>query len=86
MVSAFHTRPILGTSELPPALAQQAERVTVHLRNTTADERNQIWSALGRDGRLAVFYTVDVAPAPLVPDAPGRGRIQSHEIKYVGTP
>ena len=86
VVSAFHTRPILGSGELSPALAEQVERVTVRLRNTTADERNQIWSALGRNGRLSLFYTVDVAPAPLLPDADGERRIRSHEIDYVGAP
>ncbi len=86
VVSLFHTTPILGPGQLPPALAEQVERLTVRLRNTTADERNQTWSALARPGRLALFYTVDVAPVLLLPDADGAGRVRTHRVDYVGAP
>lgn len=86
VVSVFHTTPILAAADLPPALAAQVERVTVRLRNTNADERLQTWSSLGRPGRLSLYYTVDVAPVLLLPDADGWGRVTSHEVDYVGAP
>ena len=56
--------------------------MTVRLRTTTPDERNQIWGALGRPARLALFYDVDVAPVPPLAHE-GRGRITEHRIDYV---
>lgn len=50
----------------------------------THDERNQIWGALGRAGRLSVFYEVDVAPIPVL-EREGAGRISEHRIDHVGT-
>lgn len=86
VVAVFHTAPILGPAMLPPALAATVAGLTVRLVTTTADERNQIWGALGRPARLALFYDVDVAPVDLIAHD-GAGTIQAHQIDYaVGTP
>lgn len=81
VVQLFHTTPILRTPDLDPALAAQVDHITIRLRTTSADERNQIWTGLGRPQRLGLFYQVDVAPiAPL--EREGRGRIDEHRIAY----
>jgi hypothetical protein len=85
VLAVFHTRPILGPTTLDPALGALVGQVTVRLRSTTADERNQVWGALGRPARLSLYYDVDVAPVePLAQE--GRGRIDTHRIDYVGLP
>lgn len=83
IVQAFHTTPILRPPDLDPALAAQVGRLAIRLMAPTADERNQIWSALGRPGRLALFYEVDVAPIPLL-ERDGAARVREHRIDYVG--
>jgi hypothetical protein len=85
VVAVFHTTPILGPAQMPPALAEAVASLTVRLVTTTADERNQVWGALGRAARLALFYGVDVAPVDLV-DHDGAGTVQTHRIDYVGAP
>ena len=82
VVAIFHTTPILDHSLLTPALAEEVETLTVRLRTTTADERNQIWGALGRSARLGLFYEVDVAPVDLL-TGDGAGTISTHRIEYV---
>lgn len=62
LLDVFQASPVLGTTELPPALADTVERLTLRLRNTTPEERHDVWGALGRPARLGVFYTVDVMP------------------------
>ncbi|BCB91057.1 hypothetical protein Psuf_083700 [Phytohabitans suffuscus] len=57
--------------------------MAVRLRTTTSEERGQIWAALGRPARLALFYEVDVAPIDLLADADGWGRVREHRIDYV---
>ncbi len=51
----------------------------------TSDQRNQVWGALGRSGRLALFYDVDVAPVPVL-EREGAGRVREHRVEYVGPP
>lgn len=85
VISVFHTTPIIGPGLMPVALARTAASLTVRLVTTTADERNQIWGALGRPARLALFYDVDVAPVDLVA-RDGAGTVQAHRIDYVGAP
>ncbi|WP_372700021.1 DUF4255 domain-containing protein [Arthrobacter sp. JSM 101049] len=85
IVQAFHTTPILHPPALDPSLAGQVGRLAIRLMAPTADERNQVWSALGRPGRLALFYEVDVAPVPLL-EREGSGRVREHRIDYVGGP
>jgi len=85
VVQAFHTRPILRAADLQPPLAGVVESITVRLIAPSSDERNQIWGALGRAGRLALFYEVDVAPVPVL-EREGAGRIAEHRIDYVGAP
>jgi hypothetical protein len=63
LLTIFDATPVLGPDQLSPALAGQVERVTVQLHNTTPAERHQVWGALGRPGRLGLFYDVDVVPA-----------------------
>ena len=81
VVQVFHTTPILQSSDLRSDLVGLVDRVTVRLRSTDADERNQIWGALGRAARLALFYEVDVAPVEAL-EREGRGQILEHRIDY----
>lgn len=85
IVAVFHTTPIIGQAQMVPALATEAHTLTVRLTTTTPDERNQIWGALGRSARLALFYAVDVAPVDLLTHD-GAGSVQTHRIDYVGAP
>jgi hypothetical protein len=85
IVQAFHTTPILRRPDMRPPLADMVESITIRLVAPTHDERNQIWGALGRAGRLSVFYEVDVAPIPVL-EREGAGRIREHRIDYVGAP
>ena len=70
VVQAFHTTPSCAR---PTSSRRSRTRSvpSVRLVGRHCDQRNQIWGALGRSGRLALFYTVDVAPVP-VPPARGR--------------
>jgi hypothetical protein len=86
VLALFHTTPILHTAELTPALGAKLGTLTVQLRNTTADERNHIWTAWGREARLALYYTVDVALIDLLDDAEGWGTVTQHRVNYVGSP
>jgi hypothetical protein len=83
IVQAFHTTPILRPPMLQPPLADQVETVTIRLVGPTHDQRNQIWGALGRSGRLSLFYEVDVAPIPVL-QRDGAGRVVENRIDYVG--
>lgn len=85
VIAAFHTFPILPQSRLTPALAAVVKTITVRLVTTTADERNQIWGALGRSARLALFYEVDVAPIDLL-SKDGAGTVTEHRVEYVSVP
>jgi hypothetical protein len=85
VLAVFHTTPILRPGDLPAAVTDHVRTLTVHLRNTTADERNHIWTSLGREARLALFYTVDVALVDLLDGPDGWGRVVEHRIDYVGT-
>ncbi|MDT7844937.1 DUF4255 domain-containing protein [Streptomyces justiciae] len=82
VAAAFHTTPVIGGTDLPPALAGKVQSVTVRLTSPTDDERNQIWGALGRPGRLALYYEVDVAPVELLVKD-GHGTVDTHRIDYV---
>lgn len=83
VIAVFHTKPIIEQPQMTPALAAQVETITVRLTTTTPDERNQIWGALGRSARLALFYEVDVAPVDLITHEVA-GAIDTHRIRYVG--
>lgn len=83
VVQAFHTTPVLRAPYLQPPLADEVDCVTIRLVGPSHDERNQIWGALGRAGRLAVFYDVDVAPVPVL-EREGAGRVLEHRIEYLG--
>lgn len=84
VVQALHTMPVLRAPDLQPPLADQVDSVTVRLVDLTHDERNQVWGTLGRAGRLAVFYHVDVAPVPVL-EREGAGRVIEQRIEYVGS-
>ena len=84
VVQAFHTTPVLRSPDLQPPLADQVDSVTVRLVDPSHDERNQIWGALGRAGRLALFYQADVAPIPVL-EREGAGRVTEQRIEYVGS-
>ena len=81
VVQAFHTTPILRPPELDAALAERVESLTIRLVPTSHDERNQVWGALGRAGRLSLFYTVDVAAVPVL-ERDGAGRVREHRLDY----
>jgi hypothetical protein len=66
---------------LQPPLSTAVDSVTVRLLSPTAEERNQIWSTLGRPGRLALFYEVDVAPVEVI-EREGAGRVRTHRVGY----
>lgn len=82
IVQAFHTTPVLHGPTLQAPLAGAIDSIAIRMLSPTADERNQIWGALGRPGRLALFYEVDVAPVPVIA-RDGAGRVASHEVRYV---
>ena len=86
VLALFHTAPILRPAQLTPAVGTRLGTLTVQLRNTTADERNHIWTAWGREARLALFYTVDVALVDLLEGAEGWGSVTEHRVDYVGAP
>jgi Pvc16 N-terminal domain len=83
IVQVFHTTPIVRRATLAPPLADEVESLTIRLLAPAADERNETWGALGRPGRLALFYQVDVAPVPVL-EREGAGRVREHRIDYVG--
>ncbi|WP_328875189.1 DUF4255 domain-containing protein [Streptomyces sp. NBC_00287] len=85
IVQAFHTTPILRRHMLKLPLADEVETLTIRLVGPTHDQRNQIWGALGRPGRLALFYEVDVAPVPVL-QQDGAGRVVEHRVDYVRAP
>lgn len=82
IAQAFHSTPVLRAPALVPPLADQVESVAIRLAAPTHDQRNQIWGALGRPGRVALFYDVDVAPVPVL-EREGAGRVVEHHIDYV---
>jgi len=86
VLAVFHTTPILGPAELPSVVTDHVSQITVRLRTTTADERNQVWTSLGRPARLALFYTVDVVPVDLLAGPDGWGRVVEHQVTYVDAP
>lgn len=81
VVQVFYTRPILRTPDLPPDLIDRVQTITVRLRSPSLEERNQVWTALGRPMRLALYYEVDVAPVPPLAAA-GQGRVDELEIEF----
>lgn len=85
IVQAFHTTPVVRPPDLAPPLSDDVESLGIRLLAPNADERNQVWGSLGRAGRLALFYEVDVAPVPVL-ERDGRGRVREHRIDWVGAP
>ena len=83
VIQVFHTTPIIEAPELDAVLAEKVESLVVRLVPTTHDERNQVWGALGRAGRLSLFYTVDVAAVSVL-ERDGAGRVNEHRLTYVG--
>jgi hypothetical protein len=61
VLQAFHSRPRLGPAELDPTLVDQLDGLSVRLRSTTFEEMNQLWTALNRGMRLALYYDVEAA-------------------------
>ncbi|WP_297084632.1 Pvc16 family protein [uncultured Demequina sp.] len=84
VIEVLHTTPILRSAELGPDLAAKVDSVTLRLTTTTADERHQIWGALGRNARLSLYYDADVAPVEIL-ERDGAGEVLAHQIDYVGT-
>jgi hypothetical protein len=85
IVQAFHTTPILRSPDLPPPLAGQVDSVAIRLVALSHEQRNMVWGALGRAGRVSLFYEVDVAPVPVL-ERQGYGRVSQHRTDYVTVP
>ncbi|MEX5301261.1 Pvc16 family protein [Kocuria sabuli] len=85
IAQAFHTTPILRAPALDPVLAEEVGSVVIRLLAPSSEERNQVWGSLGRAGRLALFYEVDVAPVPVL-EREGAGRVREHRIEFTGAP
>jgi hypothetical protein len=85
IVQAFHTTPVLRAPALAPPLADEVDSIAIRLVGPTHDQRNQIWGALGRPGRVSLFYEVDVAPVPVL-EREGAGRVVEHRIEFVAVP
>ena len=85
VVQAFHTKPLLKHQDLQPPLASAVDAIAIRMLSPTADERNQIWGALGRSGPVSLFYEVDVAPVPVI-EREGAKRVTEHRIEYVNAP
>jgi len=85
IVQAFHTTPILRSRDLQPPLADEVDSIAVRLVGLSHEQRNMVWGALGRAGRVSLFYEVDVAPIPLL-EREGYGRVSQHRIDYVTVP
>ena len=81
VIQVFHDQPILDASLMPASLAATVDKLTVRLWSPSTDERNQIWTALGRAMRLALYYKVDAVP--IVPTrADGGPPIVEQQIDY----
>jgi len=61
VLALFHTTPILRAAQLPAPVCDHIDTLTVQLRKTSHDERNHIWTALGRPARRSP-KTREVAP------------------------
>jgi hypothetical protein len=85
IVQAFHTSPILRAQDLQPPLADQVDSIAIRLVGLSHEQRNMVWGALGRAGRVSLFYEVDVAPIPVL-EREGHGRVSQHRIEYVTVP
>jgi hypothetical protein len=85
IVQAFHTSPILRAQDLQPPLADQVDSIAIRLVGLSHEQRNMVWGALGRAGRVSLFYEVDVAPVPVL-EREGYGRVSQHRIDYVTVP
>jgi hypothetical protein len=85
IVQAFHTTPILRSEDLQPPLAREVDSIAVRLVGLGHEQRNMVWGALGRAGRVSLFYEVDVAPIPVL-EREGYGRVRQHRIDYVAVP
>jgi hypothetical protein len=81
VVQVFHTTPILRPPAFRPELVGHVQRLTIRLRSPSLEERNQLWTGMGRAMRLAVYYDVDVAPVPPL-SREGRGRVETLQFGF----
>jgi hypothetical protein len=81
VVQVFHTTPILRAPDLRPELLERVETLTIRLRSPSLEERNQIWTGLGRPMRLALYYEVDVAPVPPL-EREVHGQVEVLDVRY----
>jgi hypothetical protein len=80
VLEALHGQPRLGPEHLPPEVLRLVDHLAVRLYSPSMDERYQVWSAIGRSMRLALYYQIDVAMIEPV-DPEGRGVIQRAEFR-----
>lgn len=58
VLELFHARPLLGPDEMDPGLVGRVEHLTITLESPGTEELNDLWSALGIDLKLALYYEV----------------------------
>ncbi|MFE1437300.1 Pvc16 family protein [Streptomyces sp. NPDC058739] len=81
VAQVFHSTPRLGAAELSPAVQPLIQQLTVRLRSPSSEERTSLWTAYGRDFRLALYYGVEVVPLPpLGPES--TTRVTEHRVTY----
>jgi hypothetical protein len=82
VAQVFHTVQGIEPADLPPALGARIGTIAIRFRNTTIDERQQIFSMTGRPARVALFYQVDAAPIETL-RVEGYGDVVEHRIDYL---
>lgn len=81
VAQALHTTDRIDALDLPGPLAGRLP-LTFRFRNLSLDERQLVFSMLGRDARPALFYEVDAAPIdPL--DVEGYRAVVAHRVEYM---
>jgi hypothetical protein len=81
VAQVFHSTPRLGAAEISPALQPLVQQLTVRLHSPSSEERTSMWTAYGRDFRLALYYAVEVVPLPPL-DSESTARVTEHRIAY----
>ena len=81
VVTAFHRHSRIGPERLAPDLVDQVRDLRVTMRAMSSEELNQLWTALNRGMRLALYYDVDVAPVE--GGVPAGPTISRREVRYV---
>lgn len=85
VLRAFHSTPRLGPAELRPDLVDRVDHLTVRLKDPSPEEMNQLWTALNRGMRLALYY--DVVAALVEPeDETFAHPVEERHVVYTESP